>query len=226
MGYKIFVSYKYADGSVQKLPDVKGETTVRNYVDLLETNFDSKTDNIYKGESDGEDLSKYSQEEIWEKLKDRIFDSSITIVIISPGMRESGRKDDSQWIPWEVAYSLRETTRNDRTSHTNAMIAVVLPDSSGSYEYYLESLNCCESGCRCEHTDRLFAILRRNMFNQKKADKKECKRGDTVFKGEFSYIKAIKWSDFISSRANMNAYLDGAVKRQDNVDQYEIVKEV
>ena len=127
MGKKIFVSYKYADKNVAPLSDHRwfNATTVRDYVDLQENYFDH-TDNIYKGESDDEDLSEYSEDTIWEMLKDRIFDSSVTIVMISPNMKEPNRSDRSQWIPWEVSFSLKETTRNDRTSHTNAMMAIVL----------------------------------------------------------------------------------------------------
>ncbi|MDY4789748.1 MAG: TIR domain-containing protein [Bacteroidales bacterium] len=136
MGHKIFVSYKYNDDSVQRLPNTPwyAATTVRDYVDILE-DYIELTNHQYKGESDGEDLSDYSDDEIWEKLKDRIYDSSVTIVLISPNMKEENRYDKSQWIPWEIYYSLRETTRRDRTSHSNAVLAVVLPDKYGNYDY-------------------------------------------------------------------------------------------
>ena len=44
-------------------------------------------------------------------------------------------------------YSLRETVRSDRKSHRNAILAVVLPDKQGNYEYALKSNTCCETGC-------------------------------------------------------------------------------
>lgn len=136
MGNKIFVSYKYGDNQVENL-SVYSDSTVRDYVDEFERKLDS-SDNIYKGESDGEDLSNLSDSTIWEKLKDRIYDSSVTVVFISPGMREWWKSDRAQWIPWEVSYSLKETSRRTEkgdsiTSHSNAIVAVVLPDSTGSY---------------------------------------------------------------------------------------------
>lgn len=80
MGKKIFVSYKYGDSQVENLT-IYENSTVRDYVTKFEEILDP-SDNIYKGESDGEDLSILSEETIWKKLKDRIYDSSVTVVFI------------------------------------------------------------------------------------------------------------------------------------------------
>ena len=75
MGRKIFISYKYSDDNVANIINtVSKESTVRTYVDCLETYFDN-TNHIYKGESDNEDLSLLSEDEIWEKLPEVINES-------------------------------------------------------------------------------------------------------------------------------------------------------
>jgi hypothetical protein len=149
MGHKVFVSYKYWDWDVR---GIQGEslTTARSYVDKLQVLLSNG--HIYKGEGSNEDLSGYSEAYIWSKLKDKIYDSSVTIVLISPNMKEAGRWERSQWIPWEISYSLRETPRNGRTSHSNAMLAVILPDYHGSYDYY--------------NVNTLFPILAANIRNK------------------------------------------------------------
>lgn len=227
MGKKIFVSYKYADDKVANLSWWEN-STVRDYVDEFERKIDY-SDNIFKGETDGEDLSNLSDDVIWEKLKDRIYDSSVTIVFISPGMKELGKSDRAQWIPWEVSYSLKETSRKNKngdpiTSHTNAMVAVVLPDQNGSYSYYLEPKNCCLSGCTIHHLDILFEIIKKNKFNRiRNASKRVCENNDTIWSGSYSYIEAVKWSDFI---ADYNKYVDSAEERQNHIDEFEIYKEI
>lgn len=150
MGRKVFVSYKYKDYDVQKMPNIAQPTWPCDYVDYIQKNVLSGKD-VYKGEDSDEDISLWSEAQIWCHLKNKIYDSSVTIVLISPNMREQGKWQKSQWIPWEIAYSLRETTRNDRTSHNNAMLAVILPDENGSYDYY--------------DINNLFPILKSNIDN-------------------------------------------------------------
>ena len=141
--------------------------------------------------------------------------------MISPNKMNNYRSDRSQWIPWEVSFSLKETTRNDRTSHTNAVLAIVLPDSSGSYEYYFSKTAC---GSTTHHTDRLFKIIRDNKFNIKSPNRQLCPQClNYHYYGNCSYIEAIKWSDFILMP---DYYINQAVERQNNKYLYTIVKEV
>lgn len=151
MGRKIFVSYKYKDNDVKEMANVTQPTWPCDYVDYIKDKILSY-DDIYKGEESDEDISSWSECAIWNHLKDKIYDSTITIVLISPNMKEPGKWQKSQWIPWEISYSLKEMTRNDRTSHSNAILAVILPDKSGSYDYYNE--------------DKLFPIIRDNIKNE------------------------------------------------------------
>ena len=223
MGHKIFISYKYWDTNVYPLgwePSYK----VRNYVSKLEKYF-GLTEDVYKGEHDDEDLSELDGETIWSKLKDRIFDSTVTIVIISPGMRDTSKRDKNQWIPWEISYSLKEMERNDRTSHSNALLAVVLPDKNGRYNYFIEDCSCWNAGSyRLLKTNQLFNILHDNMFNHKHPT---CKYfasiNSTLYYGEPSYIVSVKWKDFCESP---QLYIERAVRIKENIDAYEITKEL
>lgn len=220
MGKKIFVSYKHKDSNVKTL-DGYGNTA-RAYVDnLIEHRLN---DEIYKGEGD-EDISKFKDDTIKTRLKDKIHDSSITIVLISPNMKELWKSESDQWIPWELSYSLKEITRNDRTSHTNGILAVVLPDYYGSYSYMIdESCSHCKS--RQIKTEKLFQIIRDNTFNKKGKDgsKKQCSYCyRSFYTGGQSYIQVVKWKDFIS---NKNYYLDKTVEIRDDRKSYNIVKEI
>ncbi len=222
MARKIFISYKYSDSQVQKLQSVGllNTTTVRHYVDALQALLDAN-DHINKGEDDGEDMSNFKDETIASNLRDKIWDSSTTIVLISKGMKDLFVAEDDQWIPWEISYSLKEITRDERTSGTNAMLAVALPDENGSYSYIVNDYNCVTSW----NTGSLFKILNNNMFNRNNKNLIRCSTcGGTHHTGDdHSYIHPVKWTDFI---VNINGYLDHVARHQNNLDHFEIVKEV
>lgn len=227
IGKKIFISYKYADDDVFPLKASLAEmvefTTVRDYVDLLQRYF-NQTDDVNKAERDGEDLSNYDEDTIWELLKDRIFDSSTTILLISPNMKEPRRRDSSQWIPWEISYLLRRVTMDERTSQSNAILAVVLPDRHGSYSYYLnESSYNYNCSCTRYNNNVTFDIVAKNMFNRKRVNASRCLNGVVLHSGESSYIKVVKWDVFAK---DPQSYIDTAAQIMDNIDNYNISVEV
>lgn len=124
MARKTFISYKYSDVVERK------NNNLRDRI-ISKLGDDSK---FYRGE-DGysKDLSSFSAYYIKEKLKKMIRDTSVTIVILSPNMKFS------QWMNWELSYSLSEITREGRISHSNGVIAVVQKQEYGfgdGYEWF------------------------------------------------------------------------------------------
>ncbi|MEL4306919.1 TIR domain-containing protein [Joostella sp. CR20] len=227
MARKVFVSYKYSDSLVQDLGiyqdsflgKLKITTTARHYVDEISEHLIGD-DHIYKGENDDESMENLADSSISSRLGDKIFDSSVTIVLISKGMKEPFTSERDQWIPWEVSYSLKKQTRSDRSSSTNGVIAVILPDENGSYEYYITRDGECN--CRSLNTPILFQIIRDNMFNVKEPDRRVC-NNSWVYSGDSSYIQSVKWSDFI---ANPTKYIDKAIELRDKKDDFNIVKTI
>lgn len=222
MGNKVFVSYKYRDFSVKPLEGYSSEASfTRGYVDYLQDKLEL-SDHIYKGERGDNDLSQYSDKYIEEYLKPKIADSSVTAILISPGMRDLSKSERDQWIPWEVSYSLKEITREDKTSHTNAIIGIVLPDSGGLYNYVISRNVCCQTGCLNYDTSRLFPILRDNTFNRFNPDAKMCRNHSTIQYGEYSYMPIVTWDEFI---ANPAAQISRVCKlRDDHIDEYRVKK--
>lgn len=224
MGRNIFISYKYADTNVQRLPKIPilQQTKVRDYVDVLSVEL-QKDGNVYMGEGSDEDLSSYSDDYIYEHLKDKIYPTTVTIVLISPNMKVPNRYDKSQWIPWEIYYSIYQANRSGRVSHTNAILAVVLPDQHGSYSYMIENKTCCTFGCRLQNIDKLFNILKSNMFNQKIKNRVDCHLYGNIYRGLYSYISMVKWCDFI---LDMDTYISQAEYTRDHIDGYDIHRSI
>jgi len=221
---KIFVSYKYKDANVQSIPGINpGEDTgyfitPRHYVDqIIEL---LGTDHIYKGEKSDEDASHLADTTINSKLKDKIFDSSLTIVLLSPNMWDRTKLQKEQWIPNEVYYSLLNKSRGEIKSKTNGLLLVALPDLSGSYDHAVVHRAC---GVRAWQTGNFFEVIRMNMFNRVEKNTLGCDdcynphhNGD-----DHSYAHPVRWIDFIS---NHGKYIDHALDLRDRLQEFDIHK--
>lgn len=236
MANKIFISYKYWDDSVYQhpfldkinnpsFPDLSflAKVTPRSYVNELSKILSDYA--IQKWENDDEDLSKFKDSTIASKLRDKIYDSSITIVLISPNMKNYKKPESDQWIPWEISYSLSEYTRKDRTSKTNGMIAVILPDKYLSYNYCLEHRISCDSDILKFDAPFCFKIIGKNFFNKKNPTTYFCpKCFQTHFRGfDNNYFVFATWNEFIKSP---KTYINDAIEHSKNVNDYNIVKTI
>lgn len=229
MGRKVFVSYKYKDEKVAKISDsfyeeVNGrmtlnqrKTRVRDFVDKLQEKIGK--DHINLGERDGESLENFSDEQIETLLKQRIRQCSVTIIIISKGMKEALKSEKEQWIPWEISYSLRIVNIGERQKQMNAVLGIVLPDETGTYEWYYTSNPNCNS--ITHHKGQLFKILRDNMFNIIKKEIRECNGSQIHENDEPSLIKTVKWDDFMNGE-NYEFYLNKAAEIIDDAKSYEV----
>lgn len=231
-GHKIFISYKYGDGSVAPLPaqyhNSEGNNTARSYVNVLQDIFE-KSYHINKGETDDASLEGFKDSTIQTKLGRKIFDSSITIVLISKGMRTFGQHESEQWIPWEIKYSLREKYRKQKDgsilySRPNGMIAVALPDEMGNYDYAVSKKPC---GVREWQTNAYFYILGKNMFNKKKPIKTVCSScGNSHHNGnDHSYIIPVRWDNFITDYS-YETYIKAAHELRDKLHEYNMTQKV
>lgn len=223
MGNKIFVSYKYSDRQVAPLSNYPG-TTARHYVDELQDAL-SEADHINKGEDDGQSLADFTDIYIASKLRDKIYDSSITVVLLSRGMNDHYSEEKDQWIPWEISYSLRAQTRDERQSQPNGVLAVVLPDEVGSYAWYFKEKHCQHCNSVMLFTGQLFSILKENMFNAKKRERGICENheGGTSYRGDHSYIRSVRWSDFMK---DIERHLEKTIELRDRINEFDIKKQM
>lgn len=202
MAHKTFISYKWSEA--QKLRD-----------DIIDALGDDAT--YYKGEtSDSPDLTDTSTENIKKKLKDMMYDTSVTIVIISPNMKKS------KWIDWEIEYCLKNITRKDRTSHTNGVVGVIMK-YNGGYDWFKTTTEK-DDGCNSSlyKKELVYDIINNNRFNQN-PKKYSCDICKTVNSLTGSYIAYVEEEIFLS---NPSKYINNAYDKSENdAAGYDLVKQ-
>ena len=146
MAHKTFISYKYSEA--QKLRD--------KIIDALKE--DAR---FYNGEtSDSPDLTDKATSTIKKNLTDMMFETSVTILIISPHIKES------KWIDWEIEYCLKKISRKERTSHVSGIVGVI-QKVNGSYDWFKHK-NHYDDGHEywTYEESYLYDIIKNNRYNQ------------------------------------------------------------
>ena len=199
MAHKTFISYKYSEA--------------RNLRDrIIKALGDDAA--YYQGEtSDSPDLTDTSTENIKKNLTDMMYGTSVTILIISPNMK------DSKWIDWEIEYCLKNTTRKDRTSHTNGVVGVIMK-VNGNYDWFKYSTDN-DDGCSVWNyrLEKVHNIIKNNRGNQnpKKYSCSNCKCIDALWG---SYISFVEEDEFLLRHKK---YIDNAYEKSENdASGYEI----
>ena len=201
MAHKIFISYKYSEAR-----------------ELRDTIIDSLGEDAvyYKGEtSDSPDLTDTTTDNIKKNLCDMMYDTSVTIVIISPHMKESN------WIDWEIEYCLKDSNRKGRISHNNGLVGVVMKWNN-SYEWF-KFQHTNSDGCTSTlyHCEKVFDIINNNRFNQD-PPVYCCDTCKTVDALTGSYIAYVTEEDFLS---DPQRYIENAYEKSENdAAGYKLVK--
>lgn len=201
MSHKTFISYKYSEARNLRnsIIDALGDDAI-----------------YYQGEtSSSPDLSDTSTENIKKNLTDMMYDTSVTIVIISPNMK------NSNWIDWEIEYSLKNIIRKGRTSHTNGVVGVIMK-FNGGYSW-LKTTSTNGDGCTSSSYDesKVYSIINNNRFNQN-PKKYSCDTCKTVNALTGSYIAYVEEETFLS---DPQKYIDNAYDKSENDEAgYDLTK--
>jgi hypothetical protein len=204
MANKVFISFRFEDGV--------------DYKEKLEAKFEELDYTINKSEN--EDRSKQSEDTIQKYLYEKLADSSLTVVILTPKAINYNTKlvmdgwsfksvyDD--WLYDELRYSL-EDRKNNRT---NGVIALYTPDAK-SYVITSET----EEVTTIASFENL---VRKNMFNVKE-DYKYCQEYGYYNSLKDNYISLVAFDTFLNSP---KMYIDSALEKRERTNQFTLTKRI
>lgn len=192
MARRTFISYKYSEARGLRDRIIKALGKDASY---------------YQGEtSDSPDMTDLKTETIKKNLRDMMYNTSVTIVIISPNIK------DSKWIDWELQYCLTKTTRKGRTSQRNGIVAVI-QKINGSYSWFKSSIRKADGCIVTRYEDDLvYDIINNNRDNQNPKEY-NCPTCMCIDQLKGSYISYIEEDDFIE---NPSKYIENAYQKSEN----------
>jgi hypothetical protein len=198
MARKTFISYKYSEA-----------TQLRDVI-IQKMGDDAR---YYTGEtSDSPDMTGSKTETIKENLKDMMYRTSVSIVIISPNMKQSN------WIDWEIEYTLKRIKRGDLTSASNGLLGVIMK-YNGGYDWLISTTKK-DDGCssRSFNTSLLYDIINGNRFNRKGEEKYSCTTCKSYDWLDGSYMSLITEDTFLK---DINKYIENAYDKSKIITEFE-----
>ena len=192
MAHKTFISYKHSESIDLRDRIIKamGEDAI-----------------YYKGENGfSPNKSDDSDDAIWNYLKDMIWPTTVTIVILSPHMKESS------WIESEISYSLKKISRDGITSQRNGVVAVIKKENN-SYEWFKYSYKAPDGhSLMLYYEEKVFDIISKNRRNQDPPVYccKQCRSIDPL---TGSYISYVEEDEFLQ---NIDKYINNAFDKAQN----------
>lgn len=192
MAHKTFISYKYSEAQ-----------------DLRDAIIDAMGDDAsyYQGEtSESPDLTDTSTENIKKHLRDMMFDTSVTIVLITPHMKES------KWIDWELEYCLKKIPRKNRTSQRNGIVGVIMK-VNGGYDWFRYMVTKEDGHQLTGYKEELvYPIISNNRRNQNPVVY-HCEKCHSIDRLMRSYISFVDEETFL---ADIDTYIDNAFAKSEN----------
>ncbi len=201
---KVFISFRFSDGK-----EINDEL-----VDL----FDESTEVINRSED--VDRSQMSEDTIQEYLYEKLKDTSVTIVLLTPeavSYRKNWIGNYDDWLYDELRYSL-EDRKNNRT---NGVVAVYTDDAKNmileSSSHYCSH---CQETKSCRTLKFFDNLARKNMLNIKQSYKKNlC--NDLYDDSHDSYISLVSLEEF---KQDHTKYIDNAKDKRDRLHEFNIYK--
>ncbi|KAJ82224.1 TIR domain-containing protein [Enterococcus faecalis] len=204
MATKVFISFRFSDGK-----ELKDE--------LIEL-FDSSTEVINRSED--VDRSEMSEDTIQEYLYEKLKNTSVTIVILTPeavDYRKNlwGGYDD--WLYDELRYSLEDRISN----RTNGVIALYTDDSESLIlKSSSHTCNKCNETRTCRTLTNFDNLARKNMLNVK--EKYKANKCDNLYDDDKdSYISLVHFDDF---KKDYEKYINSAKEKRDRKEEFRLVK--
>lgn len=192
---KVFISFRFSDG----------ESIKEKVAEKLEEK------GIIINKSEDKDRSDMTDETIKKYLYEKIGDSSITIVILTPKAINYSKKSNviDDWLYDELRYSLEDREGN----RTSGAIALYTDEAKDSLIEEKDDTTIIKD---------FDNLVRKNMFNVKSSYKQN-QEENSYDRNYDHYISLISVTSFLS---NPEKYLDICSEKRDNLDHYNIVKKM